>query len=65
MIVRLIKRLEDQAELTRARLGDSAIGALAQPDEQLDLRCVLDAPKMLGAEIHRLRRLVRKHGGRP
>ena len=65
MIVRLIKRLEDQAELTRVRLGDNAKGALAQYDEQLDLRCVLDAPKLMGDEIRRLRRLVRKHGGRP
>lgn len=56
---RMRKRLEGRGEV----VPDSLLSSATQ--DGLDVRMVLDAPRLLGREIDRLRRLVRRHGGRP
>lgn len=74
MIMRTIASIKRCTERTRLRLikKPDPNGPEAYPVEiacdaggPLDLRVVLDAPEVFEAEIRRLRRLVRKHGGRP
>lgn len=58
-LVRLTMRAAERVRVKLEALPENKDGF------ELDMRVLLDAPECLGKEIDRLRRLVRKHGGRP
>lgn len=69
MSVKWIDSMLRATERTRARFSfiDSPLPHFEADSEfaALDLRVTLDAPAALAKEVDRLRRLVRRHGGRP